>query len=612
VLSWPQMFIREIIKKNPGSPKTFSYCRLMDSVRTPRGPRQKILLNLGKLDLPRSDWKTLANRIEEILLGQESFFTPPAHIESLAQHYAQLLRRKEMYSIPVPEKEEPDWQTVDLNSLAESESRSIGAEAVAHAFWKRLEFPQILSDLGLGREEIDKAALLVIGRLLHPTSERGTALWGKRLSALGEVLGADFEHLGNNALYRVSDRLVEHRDEIERELAQRERGLFQLGEKVILYDLTNAYLTGRAHESTQARHGRSKEKRSDCPLLTLALVLDEDGFPKASRLLPGNVSEPGTLGGFLQVFRAQPQGQAPLWRDPLTIVIDAGVATEGNVGLLRGGGFHYVCVSRSRPKEIPQEGLVVIKQDRDSTIQAKRLDVNGEVLLYCQSSARERKEEAMKAGFQKRFEEGLASMAGSVAKRRGIKSYERVLQRLGRLREKYPTVSRFYRVEVEQELGIVKKITWAIDREEEIRARFSGSYYLRSDRTDLDEKELWSLYMMLTQVEDAFRSLKSELGLRPPYHRIDRRLEGHLFISVLAYHLLAGIQRELRKKGIAHRWSTIRKQMASQRRSTASITNDKGERIHIRHTSDPEPFHYQIHRALGLPPKPLRKKRLTV
>ena len=612
MLSWPQMFIREIIKKNPGSPKTFSYCRLMDSVRTPRGPRQKILLNLGKLDLPRSDWKTLANRIEEILLGQESFFTPPAHIESLAQHYAQLLRRKEMYSIPVPEKEEPDWQTVDLNSLAESESRSIGAEAVAHAFWKRLEFPQILSDLGLGREEIDKAALLVIGRLLHPTSERGTALWGKRLSALGEVLGADFEHLGNNALYRVSDRLVEHRDEIERELAQRERGLFQLGEKVILYDLTNAYLTGRAHESTQARHGRSKEKRSDCPLLTLALVLDEDGFPKASRLLPGNVSEPGTLGGFLQVFRAQPQGQAPLWRDPLTIVIDAGVATEGNVGLLRGGGFHYVCVSRSRPKEIPQEGLVVIKQDRDSTIQAKRLDVNGEVLLYCQSSARERKEEAMKAGFQKRFEEGLASMAGSVAKRRGIKSYERVLQRLGRLREKYPTVSRFYRVEVEQELGIVKKITWAIDREEEIRARFSGSYYLRSDRTDLDEKELWSLYMMLTQVEDAFRSLKSELGLRPPYHRIDRRLEGHLFISVLAYHLLAGIQRELRKKGIAHRWSTIRKQMASQRRSTASITNDKGERIHIRHTSDPEPFHYQIHRALGLPPKPLRKKRLTV
>lgn len=606
------MFIREIVKKNPGSPKNFVYHRLMESVRTPKGPRQRILLNLGQLDLPRSDWKALANRIEEVLLGQESFLPPPPQIEGLAQHYAQLLRRKEMYSLPVPEKEEADWQRVDLNSLAEGESRSIGGEAVAQAFWKRLEFPQILSDMGLGQEEIDKAALLVIGRLLHPASERGTALWGKRMSALGELLGADFEHLGNNSLYRVSDRVVEHRDEIERELAQRERGLFQLGEKIVLYDLTNSYLTGRAHESDQAHHGRSKEKRSDCPLLTLALVMDEDGFPKASRLLPGNVSEPGTLEQFLQTIKPQFEAQLPLRQEPPTVVIDAGIGTEDNLALVRREGFHYISVSRKRPKEIPQEGLLIIREGRDSTIQAKRLDRDGEVLLYCESSARERKEVAIKARFQKGFEEGLASIAGSLAKKRGTKSYERVLERLGRLREKYPTISQFYRVEVEQELGMVKKITWGIDRQEELRARFSGSYYLRSDRADLDEKELWSLYMMLTQVEDAFRSLKSELGLRPTYHRIDRRLEGHFFISVLAYHLLASIQRDLRKKGISHRWSTIREQMATQRRSTASITNDKGERIHIRHTSDPEPFHYEIHRALGLPPKPLRKKRLTI
>jgi len=151
------MFIREITKKNPGSPKTFVYHRLMDSVRTPRGPRQRILLNLGQLDLPRSDWKALANRIEEVLLGQESFVTPGPHIESLAQHYAQLLRRKEMYSLPTPEKEEPDWQRVDLNTLSESESRSIGGEAVAHDFWRRLGFPQMLGDMRFGREEIDKA-----------------------------------------------------------------------------------------------------------------------------------------------------------------------------------------------------------------------------------------------------------------------------------------------------------------------------------------------------------------------------------------------------------------------------------------------------------------------
>jgi transposase len=606
------MFIREIVKKNAASPKTFVYHRLMESVRTPKGPRQRILLNLGHLDLPRSDWKALANRIEEVLSGQDSFEKPAPDVESLAQHYAQQLRRREMQSIPTPEKEAPDWETVDLNSLAHSESRTIGGEAVAHEFWKRLGFPQMLAEMGLERDEIDKATLLVIGRLLHPTSERGTALWAERISGLGELLGANFQHLGNNSLYRTSDRLVEHRDEIERRLAQREKGLFHLGEKIVLYDLTNSYLTGRAHESNQARHGRSKEKRSDCPLLTLALVLDEDGFPKASRLLPGNVSEPGTLEHFLQILKPVFESQLPLRQGPPTVVIDAGIGTEDNLALMRREGFHYISVSRKRPKEIPQEGLTVIREGPDSTIQAKRLDRDGEVLLYCESSARARKEEAIKARFQQHFEQGLGAIAGSLTKKGGAKSYERVLERMGRLKEKYPTISQFYQVEVEHELGIVKKIIWSIDRQEELKVRFSGSYYLRSDRTDLDEKELWSLYMMLTQVEDAFRCLKSELGLRPTFHRIDRRLEGHFFISVLAYHLLASIRRELKKKGISRCWSTVRDLLATQNRSTSSLTNDKGQRIHIRKTGDPEPFHLEVYRALGLPPKPLKVKRLTV
>ena len=568
------MFIREITKKNPGFDKTFTYHRLMDSVRTPRGPRQRILLNLSKLELPREDWKTLANRIEEILSGQQSLFPPPPHIESLANHYAQLLRRKEMQSIPVPEREEPDWETVDLNSLSQGECRTIGGEAVGYEAFKRLGLPQILSEIGLSPEQIDKAALLVIGRLLHPASERETALWGKEISALEELLGADLQHLSNNALYRLSDQLVEQREEIERRLSERERELFQLGERIILYDLTNAYLTGRAHESFLAHHGRSKQKRNDCPLLTLALVLDEDGFPKASRILPGNVSEPGTLRGFLQVLKARTEGQLPLLKESPTVVIDAGVGTEDNLKLISEEGFHYICVSRSRPKEVPEEGLVVIKEDKGSTIEAKRLDHNGEVLLYCESSARARKEEAMKARFQKHFEEGLQAIASSLAKKRGIKSYEKVVERLGRLRERYPTIARFYRVDVEHDSSRVKKLTWSVDREEELRVRFSGSYYLRSDRSDLNEKELWSLYTMLTQVEEAFRCLKSELGLRPFYHRKDRRLEGHLFITVLAYHLLASIQRELRKRGIAHRWGTIRRRLATQMRVTASLTNN--------------------------------------
>jgi len=604
------MFIKEIIKRNSTSDKTFTYHRLMEAVRTPRGPRQRIILNLGKLDLPREEWKTLANRIEEIHSGQQTLLTPLPHIESLAHHYAGMLRRKEMQSAPV--SEQPDWEKVDLNSLSQGEVRTIGAESVACDTFKRLGFPHILSDLGFSQEQVHKAALLVIGRLVHPASERETAYWGKGISALQELLGADFQHLSNNALYRTSDQLVEHRDEIEKRLAERERDIFHLGEKIILYDLTNTYLTGNARQSHLARRGRSKQKRNDCPQLTLALVLDNEGFPKASRVFEGNISEPGTLAGLLQDLKSDPRGQLSLLTEPATLVFDAGVGTHDNLELVRREGFHYVTVSRQRPGEIPEEGLTVIKEDKDSTVEVKRLDGEGETILYCQSTARARKEESMKASFQKRFEEGIEAISDSLSRQRGHKGYGRVMERLGRLKQKYPTIARFYNVEVQEERGRVTRIEWGIDRRKELETRFSGSYYIRSSRTDLDEKELWSLYMMLTQIEESFRVLKSELGLRPVRHHKDPRMEGHLFISILAYHLLACVLRELRQNGISYRWETIRNKLSTQTRVTASLTNDKGERIHIRQTTDPEPFHFEIYRALGLPVKPLKAKRLRV
>ena len=292
-------------------------------------------------------------------------------------------------------------------------------------------FPRSFPIWGLARSQIHRAALLVIGRLLHPARERESALWGKEISALEELLDADFRHLSNNVLYRTSDQLVEHREEIERLLAERERELFRLGEKIFLYDLTNTYLAGRAHESSRAHHGRSKQKRDDCPLLTLALVLDEDGFPKASQLLPGNVSESGTLRHFLEAFKAESESQPSIFKEAPTVVIDAGIGTEKNLELISEEGFHYICVSRSRPKETPEEGLVVIKEDKGSTIEVKRLGHNGEALLYCRSSARARKEEAIKTRFRKHFEEGLQSIASSLTKRRGEKSYEKVMERLG-------------------------------------------------------------------------------------------------------------------------------------------------------------------------------------
>nr|AJG38141.1 transposase [bacterium enrichment culture clone fosmid MGS-K1] len=604
------MFVKEISKKNPTSEKIFTYHRLMESIRTDRGPRQRKILDLGQLDLPREEWKTLANRIEEIVTGQQSFITVPTHIESLAHHYAHLLQEKEMRSVPATEH--PEWETVELTSLSSSRSRTIGAESVGYAAFQRLGFPEMLSEMGFKEEEIHKAALLIIGRLVHPASERETAIWGRQLSGLDELVGTSFQHLSNNALYRTCDRLLERRNEIEDRLARRERDLFDLDEKIILYDLTNTYLMGSAQNSEKARRGRSKQKRHDCPLLTLALVVDSDGFPKSSRVLKGDVSEPETLETFLEDLKSSREGQLSLLTKPQTIVFDAGIGIHDNLGMVRGRGFHYITVSRQRPVEVQEEGLRVVKQDKDSTVEIKRLDAEEEVIVYCQSTARARKEESIKARLQKHFEEGLKGISDSLTKKRGHKRYEKVMERVGRLKEKYPTIAQFYNVEVEQENERVTRIEWAIDKQKEMEARFSGSYYIRSSRTDMDEEELWHLYMMLSQVEESFKCLKAELGMRPLYHTKDLRMEGHIFITVLAYHLLASIQRELRHKGISYRWKTIREQLSNQTRVTTSLTNNRGERIHVRHTTDPEPFHFEIYRALGLPVRPVKVRRWRI
>lgn len=602
------MFIREITKKNPGYPRPFLYHRLIEAVRTPKGPRQRVLLNLGTLDIPRDQWKALANRIEEIVTGQESFIASPPHIEPLAQHYAGMLRQKEMASVPVASPEAA-WETIDMNSIGTSDFRSIGGEIAGKWAFEKLGFPALLSGLGMNKEQVAQAALLIIGRLLHPDSERETALWGRHMSALGELLGADYEHLSNNALYRISDRLRANRDHMEEVLAEREREAYGLKERIILYDLTNTYLAGVAEGSQLARYGRSKQKRDDSLLVTLALVIDEDGFPKATRVLPGNSGEPETLKQFLMSYKKGVQKRLPLFSELPTVVMDAGIATDKNLKLVTAEGFHYITVSRTRPKEAPEGELLVIRRKKKATVEVKRIDEAGEVVVYCRSTGRAGKEAGMKCRFQQHFEEGLAAIAASITKKRGQKSYGKIMERIGRLKERYPRIARFYRIELTQEIEKVTGIKWEIERKDELEMRFSGSYYIRSDRTDLDEKELWELYTMLTNVEEAFRCLKSELGLRPTYHQKDIRLEGHLFISVLAYHLLAAIQRQLCREGINHRWETIRGRLASHMMATTSGTNQQGERIHQRRIGDPEPFHLMVYHALGVSPHPLGTKR---
>ncbi len=621
------MFIKEIKKKNKGSDKVFISHRLIESYRTEKGPRQRTILNLGKLELPKEQRKWLADQIEAEINGQQSLYPVDEQIKKLAVHYAQLIIQKQLIKPATQEQEkpEPEYETINLNSIADSKSRTIGAEFVGLKTFKKLGLDSLLEQLGFNPKQVDLSALSIVGRLVHPASEYRTRRWAQNLSAIDELLDSDFTHLSNNALYRISDLLFAHKGSIENHLAKREKNLFALEEKILLYDLTNTYFEGQAKTNKKAKHGRSKEKRSDCPLLTLGLVIDEMGFPKVSKIFPGNISEPETLMNVIKELQDLPvrctqtgeqqqhSKQEYKAKKNITVVLDAGIAAEDNLTLLKKEGYDYLVVARNKPvdiSEINHDELLTIKKDKNNKVEAQLIKKDGEHILYCKSLLKAQKEHSMKRLFQQRFEDDLKQVATALTKKGGTKKYDKVLKRIGRLQEKYAAIAQYYEINVKHKAQIATAIEYKFAKPEKAEQRYSGSYFLRTSRTDLDEKEIWALYVMLTNVEDAFRSLKSELELRPIHHQKEVRSDAHLFIAVLAYHLLNTIQTQLRSHDIHMQWGNIREQLSSHVRTTTSMTTKDGTRIHLRKSTEPEPFHRLIFDALGLNFYPLKSKRV--
>lgn len=608
------MFIKTVKKKNKGSPKTFEYQQLVESIRTEKGPRQRFLLDLGKLELPKEEWPLLAKRINEIMHGQENLFCPKPEVERLANRYAQALIRK--YDAEYDDTPK-DYQTVDINSLGNARQRTIGAEYVTFAFSKKLALDQCLLELGFSDREKDVATLLIIGRMVKPGSENKTHLWAQSVSGLDELMGTDFGHLSHNTLYAVSDKLYDNKQEIEAHLRQRERDLFSLKEQIILYDLTNTFFEGRALANPKAKFGASKDKRPDCRLLTLGLVIDGKGFPKTSKVFSGNQSEPKTLVEMVESLRKmtgelspKTDGQIYMQIEQPTIVIDAGIATEENLNELKAHHYHYICVSRKKTERYETDDMIVLNDKPGQKIEAKRITKDGEVYLYCKSEPKEQKEKSMQGRWEQLFEEELTEIAQAIHKKGCTKNYQKVCERIGRLREKYSRISHYYTITVAEKNGYADKITWQYVKKDQADQHFSGSYYLRTDRTDLTEKQIWDIYIMLKELEDTFRSMKSEIGLRPNYHQKEHRSEAHIFITVIAYHILNAIRSTLKQNGLRFRWKTIRMLLSTHTIGTTKLNTSTGKTIHIRRCSEPESFHKLIYDALKLGYVPCQPKKL--
>lgn len=337
------MFIKRVQKSNSYSDKVFEYLHLVESVRTKKGPRLRLVHNLGRLDIPPELYKDLANCIEGLLTGQKNLFACSPIIEKHAREAAEKIREKRSKERPAPidddskENVRDDFKLVNLNSMDASQVRSVGPEYVCHCQWNELHLNEILVQNGISTHLLPLLEALVIGRLVSPGSERHTWQWAQHHSAIFELTGQPLRP-SLNSLYRAGDRLFQLKDPLEEALSKRERDLFSLRETMCFFDLTNTYFEGQAKSNPKAGRGKSKEKRSDCKLLTLALVIDEQGFAKYSNLYPGNQAESKTL---QEIIESLIEMRPNLAQDR-TVIIDAGIATKKNINYLKNSHFHYI------------------------------------------------------------------------------------------------------------------------------------------------------------------------------------------------------------------------------------------------------------------------------
>lgn len=589
------MYIRKSRRLYKG--KTYTNHLLVESVQTPKGPRQRTICSLGSLaPAPREEWLALAHKLQSTLQGQLSFETAP--IDTLIETRG---RRQARRSVPSSSVIELDPDRVEME-----ESREAGPVHAGHQMWRQLGLAGILRGAGLSQRACLLSEAMVLNRLIFPLSEHAMGDWIRR-TAMGDILGTDFSGLHENALYRNLDRLHPNRERIERELAEREKTLFNLEETVYLYDLTSSYFEGQAKRNPQAKRGYSRDKRPDCKQVVVGLVLDRDGFPKAHEVFDGNVQDRSTVEEMLTVLERR-TGPKP----GSTVVVDRGMAYEENLKQIRQREYHYIVAGRQPERdqwleelerEEDWEELVRIPSPRNpfqkkTRVEVKRRQKGEEVYVLCRSEGRREKDRAIREAQEQKLVADVGRLQARIEKGR-LKKTEKVHEAIGRLKERYPRVARYYRMEYDADAKVLSCKEEA--EKKAVAEKLDGSYVLKTDRQDLTADEVWRTYILLTRVEDAFRDMKTPLMERPIFHQLKNRTQTHIFLCVLAYHLLVAIEKRFLDQGIHTSWWSIRQELSTHQVVTVVLPATDGRILKIRKGTVPEPLHRQIYATLKIP-----------
>jgi len=631
------------MRKNPDTGNHEGYYRLVESYRQSDGRvTHRTILNVGYLDSVPVE---KLNQIQKLLSEKVKHCNDPLFKEVTVEDeivkqyvstlYARMIAEKriDIYSEKKETKNSQtgkDLQRIDVNSIQNKEVREIGAEWLSYQALEQLQIQDFLEKQNWHREDIQLALTHIISRAVYPASELATSRWIVENSAVCELTNYPKEKITKDKLYGISKKLYSVKENLEKHLSTRTNELFDIQDKIILYDLTNTYFEGRKEKSNLAKYGRSKEKRSDAKLVVLALVINAEGFIKYSSIFEGNMSDSKTIPQIIDDLRKR----TSVFSHKALVVLDAGIATDENLKLIQEKGYDYLCVSRSKLKNYTvkngNQSIEVLDNKKQKIALTKvETDKNTDFYLKIESENKKLKERSMNKSFKKRFEEGMQKIKDSLTKKGGIKQEDKVHERIGRLKEKYPSISRHFeiKVEIKEEkkntkntkkseskeviIRIATNLEWTVKEDVEINAQ-SGIYFLRTSLKENSEKSLWLFYNTIREIEASFRVLKTDLDLRPIYHKNDDSTMAHLHLGLLAYWVVNTVRYQLKNKQINSSWTEIVRTMNTQKAVTTVLENDKEDTIYLRQCSEPTAKVIQIYDALKYKQQPFKRKKYVV
>jgi len=589
------MFIRQVKKQRSSNSKVFYQYTLVQAARVNGKVKQRSILYLGsdKLLENEDNRKAVLAILKSKIFKQPGLFPVqvPEELKRLAmQYYDKYCIKYDQdetnpTSIP-PRVKLSEYHNIDIKGLDVEDVKEFGAEHLCKQTLDKLGLKAFFRTLGMSEEQTKKALISIAAKAIYSSSEYKTSRILETNSELSSLYHYD-KTLTHKQLYSISDILYQHKPSIDQYLYNHITNMFDIKDKLVIFDLSNTYFESRKSKSKIAKYGRSKEKRSDCPLVVFTGVINPQGFIRHSRIYQGNKSDMTTLSDMISDLQAY---SSPNTRH--TIVIDAGIATDANLEELDKKGYQYVCVSRKRLKDYPVDistpKTIKLTDQGNNEVELSIFKPEGyhDTWMYVESEAKRTKEASMNLKLRQAFEEDLQAIKESFSKKGSTKLINKVWERIGRVKQKHNRVSARYKIEVTEKEGKAINLSWTITEHKIKDDKSKGVYFIRTNYKKTQETQLWNIYNTIREVEATFRSLKSDLNLRPVHHQKDERIEAHLYLTMLAYQLVNTIRYMLRQKGINYDWKNIRRIMSTQKIQTLKLPTDK-KVIHLRKPSVP-------------------------